>query len=953
MRPGTISVAALLSPLPILGCVQSNALQPIFTSSYSPRRSLYFAHRWLLWTNVLSDVLTIASYALFFIGICLLIRKIGHIEEIRKYLWVFIGFRVFILACAVSILIRIVNIWFPLYQFSIALKIVCAAASIPTAVLFVWQSPHMAASVVRFFDLLGDEQQRVERLRKSEEFLDRIGRIAGIGGWEVNLITKKVTWSPETYRIHGLPLDYIPTIEAGLERYAPEARPTIIAAVTAAASGGPGWDLELPLDREDGRRIWVRVLGAADFHNGKPVRLIGAFQDITDRVAEREALKQANERIEIATQSGGIGIWDWDILAGKLFCDDQMHRLHGKDPLKPEVDGLWRDHVHPDDKERVVTALDDAVNGIAPYDTEFRVVWPDGSVHYLRGSARVARDENGTPVRMVGVNWDVTARVQAENALRHANERVTLATDSGAIGIYDWNIQTDLCTADPWMHRLWDMEYTGEPCPLSAFAERIHPEDRADVIEALEDGIAGRRPYNMEFRVVWKNGSIRHIRANGQVTRDESGRAVRMVGVNTDVTEARDLTAELAQQHELLRVTLQSIGDGVITTDAQRNVAWLNPAAERMTGWFTTDAIGLPLSHIFRTMDGNTRKPLENPLAHRLAQGAATGIAKHTLLVSQNGGEIAIENSVAPIRNHEGELLGNVLVFRDVTEQRRLTAETERVNKLQVELKTKDEFLSHVSHELRSPLTSIYSFTSIITDGLAGETTPEQHEYLQIVLKNVVQLQAMIEDLLTVTQTREGKLSIELQSVSTAEAVADAMHTIQGAAAVKKVALSSNHHASLPNACADPTRLRQVLIILLDNAVKFTPCGGSISVTVSRSDPGFLLVQVTDTGCGIALDKRALVFENLYQVTGPEQPDTSQQGRIGLGLGLHIARDLVTRQGGRIWITGEPDHGSTFNFTLPVYSEETLAANAALARGVPRRRKTDRQPQLAPELSAA
>lgn len=946
MNPRLISTAVFLSPVSLAVLLQSRALQPVLTAEYSPRRALYLAHPWLLWTNVISDVLITLSYVLFFLGIGWLVKKLKHIPDIRSYLWVFAAFRVFILASGATCVIRIVNVWWPLYQFSIALKIVCAAASIPTAVLFAWEAPVMAASVKRFFNVLRAEQRDGDALRKSENFLDRTNRIAGIGGFEVDLDTSKVTWSAEVYRIHGLPSDFVPTLDKGLDFYTTESKPIITEAVNRAFTHGEGWDLELTINRGDGRMISVRTVGEVDLRDGKPFRLCGTFQDITARVATREAMRLANERIEIATESGGIGIWDWNIITGELYCDDWMHRLHGRDPANRDGDSLWREHLHPDDKARIVKALNDAVAGIAPYDVEFRVIWPDTSIHHLRGSARVTRDAEGNALRMAGANWDVSARVEAEQALRAANERATLATESGAIGIFEWDLASDTCTCDHWMYRLHDFQKTTDTTTLEFWTQHMHPDDKQPVIEALNDALAGPDPYNTEYRVVWNNGSVHHLRATGLVRRDKRGRAVSMAGANWDVTESRRLTAELAQQHELLRVTLDSICDGVITVDLARNITWLNPAAERMTGWSTADAIGRPLAQTFKTLNEENREPIENPLANRLAQGKTVSIARRTLLVSRDGTEFGVENAAAPIRNNFGELLGNVLVFRDVTEQRRLAAETEHNAKLRTQIKLKDEFLSHVSHELRSPLTSIYSFTSIIADGLAGETTPEQKEYLQIVLKNVVQLQAMIEDLLTVTQSREGKLGIDLQRVAISDAVVDALHTVSSAAATKAITLSAEDTSQLPPARWDPTRLRQVLIILLDNAIKFTPSGGSVTVSALEKEDGVIQIRVSDSGCGIPEDKRTRVFENLYQVTGPAPADTSQAGRIGLGLGLHIARNLVTRQGGNIWVTGAPTGGSIFNFTLPIFPADSETSSASV--NMPRRRKTDLLPEPVP-----
>jgi signal transduction histidine kinase len=257
--------------------------------------------------------------------------------------------------------------------------------------------------------------------------------------------------------------------------------------------------------------------------------------------------------------------------------------------------------------------------------------------------------------------------------------------------------------------------------------------------------------------------------------------------------------------------------------------------------------------------------------------------------------------------------------LRHAMERQRMQAEADLMRKN--EIKLRDDFLSHVSHELRSPLTSIYSFNSIIADGLAGQTTPQQDEYLQIISRNVGQLRAMIEDLLEVTQERTGKLTLELQSVSVNEAAAYAVDTVQGAAKQQGITLSFLPSAGLPSAYADATRVRQILTILLDNAVKFTPAGGMVTVKAREyeKDASMVVIEVSDTGCGIKPEETERVFEHLYQVTDP-----GSAGRRGLGLGLHIAKDLVTRQGGKIWVASLPGKGSLFSFTLPIFSLASL-----------------------------
>jgi signal transduction histidine kinase len=261
--------------------------------------------------------------------------------------------------------------------------------------------------------------------------------------------------------------------------------------------------------------------------------------------------------------------------------------------------------------------------------------------------------------------------------------------------------------------------------------------------------------------------------------------------------------------------------------------------------------------------------------------------------------------------------------LRHAVERHRMQTETELIRTNQMQFK--DEFLSHVSHELRSPLTAIYGFVTILLDRLAGDLNVDQHEYLEIVLRNIKQLQSMINDLLEVTGMQTGKLQIELQRTSVSDAVEYTVGTLVATAAAKGVALSSDIEPALTSVCADPTRLRQILIILVDNAIKFTPANGVVKVQARKfeEDPNFLTLEVSDSGCGISPDMTERIFERLVQATDP-----ALAGRRGLGLGLYICKELVTRLGGRIWAESVPGRGSVFFFTLPVFSLSNLLAPA-------------------------
>ena len=259
--------------------------------------------------------------------------------------------------------------------------------------------------------------------------------------------------------------------------------------------------------------------------------------------------------------------------------------------------------------------------------------------------------------------------------------------------------------------------------------------------------------------------------------------------------------------------------------------------------------------------------------------------------------------------------------IRYAVERQALLRSLEIAQKQQLEFK--NQFLSHVSHELRTPLTCIHQYVTLILDGLAGPVVPDQADHLKTVLKSVNQLHAMIRDLLEATRAESGKMRIEPRCIAMGELVQQVVAMLRPTADEKKVGLEIGLDQRLPLVHADPDRVLEVLINLVDNAIKFTPPDGSVMIqaNIVDADPDYVYVSVSDTGRGIGQEAKALIFERLYQ-----DPDSVDNNRSGLGLGLFICREIIRLHQGRIWVSSEPGQGSAFTFTLPVYSLAKLLA---------------------------
>lgn len=239
-------------------------------------------------------------------------------------------------------------------------------------------------------------------------------------------------------------------------------------------------------------------------------------------------------------------------------------------------------------------------------------------------------------------------------------------------------------------------------------------------------------------------------------------------------------------------------------------------------------------------------------------------------------------------------------------------------------LSVRTEFLSHVSHELRTPLASLNQLLTIVLDGLAGPISAEQREYLGICLRNAKQLRSMIGDLMDVTRVQNGKLRVTPRPLELPAVIEDVVETERSAAEAKGLTFTA-HLDALPAVLADDVRIRQVLTNLIDNALKYSAEGGEIELCAGRDarDPSFVRIAVRDTGCGVAPEARERIFDYMQQ-----ESDDDWRSRKGLGIGLYLCKELVTRHGGEIWVESELGKGSTFCFTLPEFDFAKLIAPA-------------------------
>jgi PAS domain S-box-containing protein len=569
------------------------------------------------------------------------------------------------------------------------------------------------------------------------------------------------------------------------------------------------------------------------------------------------------------------------------------------------------------------------------------------TVRIAKGGRRIEISLTASPVRdasgaIVGVSKtarDITERKRAETALAAQREwyRVTLAS------IGDGIIASDPRGHVTYMNGIAEAltGWTNEDAKGMPLADVFHivnettrqPVQNPAALVLRSGHIVGLANHTV---LINRDGTERPITDSAAQILDDAGRILGVVLAFRDVTEQRRAEEAIAEQREWFETTLESVGDAVMATDVHGRVVFMNPVAEHLTGWTAEEARDRVCTDIFRIINEDTRRVVENPVTRVLQQGIVVGLANHTLLIAKDGTERPIDDSGAPIRNHHGRIVGAVLVFRDVSERRRADgerdsaaaererllsaermarAEAERANRL------KDDFVAMVSHELRTPLNAILGWTDLMLKKPDDPVLAARG--LETVARNTRLQAQLVADLLDISRIVSGKLSLEIQSVHLASIVEAAIETVEQAAIKKGLTIERDLDATIEPTAADPARLQQVLGNLLSNALKFTSDGGTVRVTLRRKGSDAEIV-VADNGTGIAPEFVPHVFDRF------QQADASRARRFGgLGLGLSIVKNLVQLHGGSVAADSDGHgRGATFTVTLPAAAPSTLREDA-------------------------
>ncbi|EOY5381187.1 diguanylate cyclase [Cronobacter dublinensis] len=384
---------------------------------------------------------------------------------------------------------------------------------------------------------------------------------------------------------------------------------------------------------------------------------------------ERKLITESETRFRNAMEYSAIGMALVSTEGSFLQVNKALCTFLGYTP-EQLASMSFQQLTYPEDLHADMALVEKLLNGeMNNYSLEKRYYTRAGDVVWALLAVSIVRQRDGSPLYFIAQIEDITDLKRTEWVNKRLMERITLANEAGGIGIWEWELGTDVIAWDQRMFELYEVPPHTRPT-YQLWKSRLLKEDVAQAEATIQEALRSHVPFKLEFRIQVKNG-VRHIRALANRVLNKQGEVERLLGINMDMTEVKQLNEALFQEKERLHITLDSIGEAVICTDVAMNVTFMNPVAEKMSGWRQEEAIGQPVLAILRITFGDNG-PLLEDIHSGDATHASTGIDQDVVLHCRSGGNYDIHYTITPLSTLEGENIGSVLVIHDVTESRKM-----------------------------------------------------------------------------------------------------------------------------------------------------------------------------------------------------------------------------------------------------------------------------------------
>ncbi len=684
---------------------------------------------------------------------------------------------------------------------------------------------------------------------------------------------------------------------------------------------GEPYEVEFRLKRADGAYRWNlgRAVPLRD-DEGRIVQWFGTNTDIAERKQAEAALRESEERFRLLVEgTKDYVMFLMDAERNVVHWNAGAERVIGYDKL--EVLGQSGDLIFTPEDRAAGAPEQEARQAIEDGRVDDRR-WhlrKDGTLFWAEGVMTALHNADGQLHGFAKIMRDATAEKQTEQALRESEAQFKTLIE--AIPQQVWTAWPD--GAPNYLNRRVREQFgcTFEQMLEGNWVQMIHPGDVARTVARWTHALKTGAVYETEFRLKTSaDGAYRWNLSRALPLRDDEGRIVQWFGTNTDIDERKEAEAALRQSEARKGAILETALDCIITIDHQGKVLDWNPAAEKTFGYSRQEAVGQLMAELI--VPAAMREQHIQGVAHYQAGRESAVLGKRLELpaVRADGSEIVVEVSTNAIPTDGPPLFTSHV--RDITERKQseealkaATAEAERANA------AKSEFLSRMSHELRTPMNSILGFGQLLE---MDELNVEQTQGVQQILKAGRHLLELINEVLDIARIESEQMPVEIETVPVVETLMGALELVRPLAAARGIELRDDCGTDAGLfVLADRRRLKQVLLNLLANAVKYNRDGGAATLSCAATAAGRLRIAISDTGPGLAPEQISRLF------TPFERLGAEQSGIEGTGLGLALSKRLVEAMGGEISVQSVVGEGSTFAVELPLAQEQTALSQAS------------------------
>lgn len=758
------------------------------------------------------------------------------------------------------------------------------------------------------------ERKKTEGLlQQSRYLLNKATEVAHIGYFTADADTMTGYWSDEVCRIYGIPPgSFDGTLDTFVSFIHEQDKARVLERIEKALQGKEPYRLDHRIVRQDGSVRWVHHTGEVSFaENGRPLKIIGITQEITEQKVLEEILREYNDRYDIVSKATNDAIWDWDIEKDAILWNHGIETIFGYHIRKMETPhSWWAEKLLPDDHERVLQELSETFEkSETNWSSEYRYLCADGSYRYVLDRAFIVYTDS-RPVRMIGAMQDITEQKKILKEVKKLSLVASKTKNSVIITDPDGKIE--------WVNQAFTnlTEYTAEE------AYGIKPgkllqgsETHKSTVKRISQKLKDRLEITEDILNYSKSGRKYWIRLSISPVFNTTNQLNHFIAVMLDITEQKEFETKITTIARELSSLIENANVPIFGVDRNGYINEWNKVTSEISAYTKDEVLGQKwISMLDPSIHENVNRIIQKVLR-------GNPVSNYELpFQNKEGKHLTLLISISPRKDVNNSIVGLICVAQDLTE---VTAYRKGLEKIVAErtrdlnialqkekelVEMKSKFVSIASHEFRTPLSTISLATGFLRKYKTKLDTAEVDKKLEHIEQQIQHMVYLLDDVLLVGKADAGKMQANLTTLETTFFRELAQEVVKSTG--KKHKLHFTENCEMTVIVTDEKLVRNIVINLITNAIKFSPQGTQIHVRV-QCRMNTLLLSVQDFGIGIPKAE----IENLFQSFSR----ASNVGMIeGTGLGLSIVKKAVDLLNGSIEVVSELDKGTTFLVTLPI-----------------------------------